>query len=122
MKKIFTDRARLVLYVEHGDLARMTERARREGKLLAEWAREALLEGLADKSVLERGNISGVAQSGRAPKPARESVVEQPVATGHNGEAAGSNPAPATKCPHHKQRGELCYKCDPKFGLPKIGG
>lgn len=24
------------------------------------------------------------------------------------------------KCPHHKMRGELCYKCDKKFGLPVI--
>lgn len=24
------------------------------------------------------------------------------------------------KCPHHKLRGELCYKCDDKFGMPKV--
>lgn len=24
------------------------------------------------------------------------------------------------KCLHHKQRGELCYKCDPKFGNPVL--
>lgn len=26
------------------------------------------------------------------------------------------------KCPHHKMRGELCYKCDPKFGMPQVEG
>ncbi len=26
------------------------------------------------------------------------------------------------KCPHHKMRGELCYKCDAKFGMPKVEG
>ena len=24
------------------------------------------------------------------------------------------------KCPHKKMKGELCYKCDAKFGMPKI--
>ena len=24
-------------------------------------------------------------------------------------------------CPHRKRKGELCYKCDPKFGYPAIG-
>lgn len=24
------------------------------------------------------------------------------------------------KCPHKKMRGELCYKCDKKFGMPKL--
>jgi hypothetical protein len=28
--------------------------------------------------------------------------------------------AVAGKCPHHKERMELCYKCDPKFGNPVI--
>lgn len=23
------------------------------------------------------------------------------------------------KCPHHKMKGELCYKCDEQFGVPK---
>lgn len=25
-------------------------------------------------------------------------------------------------CAHHKQKGSLCYKCDPKFGNPVIDG
>jgi hypothetical protein len=24
-------------------------------------------------------------------------------------------------CEHHKKRGEMCYKCDPKWGYPKTG-
>ncbi len=27
---------------------------------------------------------------------------------------------PRGKCPHHKEKGELCYKCDHQFGWPKI--
>lgn len=23
-------------------------------------------------------------------------------------------------CSHHKRKGDLCYKCDPKFGLPSL--
>jgi hypothetical protein len=27
---------------------------------------------------------------------------------------------PRGKCPHHKERGEVCYKCDHQFGMPSI--
>src|SRR6266576_2721735 len=43
MRRIFETRARLAIYFENADLVRLTDRARQEGKLLAEWARETLL-------------------------------------------------------------------------------
>jgi hypothetical protein len=27
-----------------------------------------------------------------------------------------------TKCEHKKSHGEVCYKCDPKFGYPNVSG
>jgi len=29
-------------------------------------------------------------------------------------------PSKPGKCPHGKMKGELCYKCDSRFGLPAI--
>lgn len=42
MKKLFTERARLVIYLEQSDVIRMTAKARENGELLAEWARGVL--------------------------------------------------------------------------------
>ena len=75
MKRIFEERAKLVVYVESVDIVRMTERARSEGKLLAEWLRETLLGELEDKSVLERGVIG----NGSKPKAVRR---PEPVGLG----------------------------------------
>lgn len=46
VKRIFTDRARLVVYVEAEELNGMTALARGSGKTLVEWAREVLREKL----------------------------------------------------------------------------
>lgn len=61
-----------------------------------------------------------------AAQPAREFVPSEIIET----EETVAEAAPIARqtireehpgiCPHHKQRGELCYKCDKKFGLPKI--
>jgi hypothetical protein len=46
MKKQFAVRARLVCYMEASDIAALTARAREEGKVLVEWARETLLRAI----------------------------------------------------------------------------
>lgn len=69
-----------------------------------------------------------VKRTKRAPKvreetPPEPEIVEAP-------EEYVADPAPIArqtireehpgKCPHKKMRGELCYKCDKRFGLPTI--
>lgn len=104
MLKQFDAPVRLQVYLEREDLQRITERARSEGKLLSEWAREKLLAGVEDNP--------GVRREAGAVRVAKRRIGSGPVAQG-SAVATGS-------CPHHKRRGELCYKCDPKFGLPAI--
>src|SRR5277367_5067711 len=42
MRKIFSDRARIVVYLEQAEVPVMVAKAREEGKTLVEWAREVL--------------------------------------------------------------------------------
>lgn len=44
MKKLFTNRARVVVYAEAEDVARMERHARALGFTLPEWARKTLLD------------------------------------------------------------------------------
>jgi hypothetical protein len=46
MRKIFTNRARVVVYAEAEDVARMELHARSKGHTLPEWARSTLLNEL----------------------------------------------------------------------------
>src|SRR5580700_9155893 len=46
VRKIFEDRARLVIYMENSDLVRLTEYSRERGKTVVEVGRELILEGL----------------------------------------------------------------------------
>lgn len=66
MRRIFRDRARLVVYFEAEDLPRMLVQARSEGKTLVEWAREALLEHLADNSEVRPERTVSVVRRGVA--------------------------------------------------------
>jgi hypothetical protein len=49
MRKQFETRVRLVIYMDARDLNRLTERAKREGRVLVAWAREVLMERLECK-------------------------------------------------------------------------
>ena len=42
VRKIFSDRARIVVYLEQAEVPVMVAKAREEGKTLVEWAREVL--------------------------------------------------------------------------------
>ena len=106
MKRLFIERSRLVVYLESSDLQRLTEQARSEGKALVEWARETLLGELENNSDVPRPRRVRVAERGIGAPERPETLVS--VASGHG------------KCEHRKAKGELCYKCDPKFGLPAI--
>lgn len=62
----------------------------------------------------------GTAQAGRVPTDAR--VDDSVAGEREKGTEAGKEVRMASKtCAHHKQRGSLCYKCDPKFGNPVCG-
>ena len=58
---------------------------------------------LGDRSVLEHG-----------------SITEQKEAHNVQPKSARAEEKTSADCPHHKRKGELCYKCDPKFGYPAI--
>jgi hypothetical protein len=53
VRRIFTERARLVVYIELEDLNRLTAVARGDGKTLVEWAREVLLEAGQETTTVE---------------------------------------------------------------------
>ena len=104
-RREFSDRAVLKVYFEATDLRRLTEMARAESRLVSEYVRVLVLEHLN-----EGGNGKAVRQDKPVHLAGRSTVApERPV------ERAGLG-----TCPHKKQRGELCYKCDPKFGLPSV--
>lgn len=53
MRKMFSDRARLVLYLEKRDLERLDFHARSIGKTIGEWSRETLLKQIWPKTLGE---------------------------------------------------------------------
>lgn len=86
------------LRVNAEDLERWRREAR--GKPLAEWIR-----GQCD-----RGDIAAVDSLLQ-----RSEVIEEPIGKVYVPAAAVKRVA---KCRHGKQRGDLCYKCDVKWGYP----
>ena len=68
---------------------------------MAEWIREK-----CDRMDIEAVEAP-MQQREAIEEPVRKVTAEQPVV----GKSVG-------KCPHRKQKGELCYKCDPKWGFP----
>lgn len=51
MKKLFTERARLVIYLEQSDVIRMTAKAKEYGQTLVEWARWELNDAASARTV-----------------------------------------------------------------------
>ena len=68
----------------------------------------------------KKEKASGEVNAGRANGDDSDSALrEEPrIRVGMRG--AASVERLAGKCPHHHERGELCYKCDPKFGVPNL--
>jgi hypothetical protein len=108
MKKLFTERVRLVVYLEQSELTEIQGSAKRYGQTIQEWARGVLRSSVQRVELpTKRVGVAVRRDSARA----RQAHVEQPV----------SDAMPISqKCPHHKERGSLCYKCDPKFGVPQL--
>lgn len=100
----FTDRRRLVVYIEAAVHAELLAEGKRRGLTLCEIARERLtpatLPALAPQEPAKPRSRRPKALAGMADVPR---ILERPGA-----------------CPHHKRAGELCYKCDPKMGFPLL--
>lgn len=87
------------LRINAEDLERWRREAR--GKPLAEWIRGKCNRGdIADVDALLQGSEVIEEPTGKVYVPAAVKRVE--------------------KCRHGKQKGELCYRCDAKWGYPVI--
>jgi len=87
----------LTIRVESCDLESWQRTATKAGLTLSEWLRRT-----ANADV--PGSNPGRVDSAREPRFGKRAA-----------EASVSH-----QCIHKKERGELCYKCDPKFGNPEI--
>ena|SRR5271154_3440630 len=109
MRKLFTDRTRLVVYLERDEVDRLLAKARESGQTLVEWAREVLrgeladdtdVRGLPDLPVAKRG--TGVALRHKADLPGGMRLSEEVSL--------------ADRCPHGAERNRCkkwgCYFYD----------
>ena len=71
---------------------------------LSAWIRSMVLE--------DNGKRKATVQAMAAHAPTRPVKAGKRETTQPAGEVG--------KCPHRKMTGEVCYKCDPKFGYPEI--
>jgi hypothetical protein len=103
MKKVFEERARLVVYLEQSDMVRMTEAARDSGVTLVEWARGVLKEESEngeprgnhravvierDKEVEARGRRKAAVDKGRGSEPT--TATGKPIGVRLNAISEGS--------------------------------
>lgn len=100
MQRQFVDRKRVVVYLDAAELAEWQRKAGKGG--LSAWIRGRCNEGASSAERQDSG-WKGDSLPDLARRPSRSS------------DSAGI-------CPHHKQRGELCYRCDYRFGNPVIDG
>ena len=87
-----------MVYVESTDMDRMTATARSEGKTLVEWAREKLVEGIADY------REKGVRRAKAVP------AVEGGTSADGGFEVFGEK-GKAGACPHGIEKGWRCTLC-----------
>jgi len=103
----------LTLRVDAEDLERWKAQS---GGNLSEWIRGTLNEAAVENELAEkRSRRNERATPDKRQDRGRQNDSLSDMAGGSSG---SSNPG---KCPHHKAKGELCYKCDQKFGNPVIG-
>jgi hypothetical protein len=110
MRKLFTERTRLVVYVEASDLTRLTEKARSEGRTVVEWARETLLGELETDSELPRPERVRVAER-RANTVGVEEVHGRGVSAAPVLADKPTKRAKGKYCKHGTQKGYRCWQC-----------
>jgi hypothetical protein len=82
VRRIFEERARLVVYVESSSADAMEKRARSEGKTLVEWMRETLLGELEDSTEVRPVREVSVARRS-TPAPERREQRRHTGTLGH---------------------------------------
>jgi hypothetical protein len=104
VRRIFTDRARLVVYIESGDLLRLTAKARSGGKTLVEWARETLLGELEANSDVP---------CTRPVRMARRRPITREHDTGlaSEGNLESKPRVSGPACKHGVRKGYRCWQC-----------
>ena len=114
------------LRVESNELQEWKEKALAHGLKVSEWVRrQCNANGTTDKDVQRPSEDRVLRRRNRAHKPDTGSVATIVVPTNEfcaHKDVPTSQLVPTVKrmCPHHHQRGELCYKCDSKFGQPAL--
>ena len=122
MKRVFQERARLVIYLEQGDLGKVTKMAREEGKTVVEWMREMISGTIeaeevpslkeaneSDKGVQDvRGGVKVPGDGGRKSNAGRSRAVGGTGAVLRGG---------GKTCVHGVSKGYNCWKCG---GLAKV--
>ena len=86
---------------------------------LEAWRAKAGKRGLS-AWIRERCNAKAVESMQAQPREVKEGFRKEVFDVRMPSSGSDSVRAPRT-CIHHKERGSLCYKCDPKFGNPVIG-
>lgn len=102
------ERSQINIRVEPKELGEWVRRAGEQGLSLSAWIRERC-NGEIPKAKKRDGVAELPADGGVCVVAGRTDSPERTAAT-----------LPSETCEHHKKRGEVCYKCDPKFGYPAI--
>jgi hypothetical protein len=135
VKRIFDERARVVIYLEAEDVTRLTEEARAEGKTLVEWGRETLLgsigatvrrggEQVLPKKVRRVGkDAESVLAVGEVMEDARRAPFKKrpPVKRRDPGAGGGTEEkedAPVVETPKNLETTAHCLHNYPDFGCP----
>lgn len=105
MDNTLVQKISLTIRIDATDLERWKQAATAEGLNLSEWMRR-------------RCASNGVGVTELA-EPKRQKLSK--LASSLPNTSVGAPELKPGQCPHHKLRGELCYKCDPKFGNPAVG-
>ena len=97
---MFTERSRLVIYLEHADVVRMTAAAKESGETLVEWARGAL-----------QNELHCAHTEVESPKPRKaEKTLVHPVDS-FAAEIAKAIERGARTCEHGTAKGYHCWQC-----------
>lgn len=138
----------LSIRAEKEDVARWTESAKAAGTSLGDWIGErcnasplpvkgpvatsdflpAVEAAASDPDLVEHiGAVRKIARQPSAKKVKRAAAAESARASvaipQRRGEMVDVHMPPpdfAARCKHHHGFGEVCYKCDPKFGVPEM--
>lgn len=114
-----------MIRVDGWDLEQWRARSTDMGLTLSEWVRRKCNEANVEVSGTEtrrvhEGRVSRrLARQVSTGEASKDTPRKPPKERDMAAHAEAESPS-ISCCPHKKSKGELCYKCDPKFGLPSI--